>query len=385
MSRSMMYPCLTLLLALGAPSGCTAGDRDPEATETWSDSLASSFVAGDYVIHSVANNKCVDTAGASTADGARVQIWDCNATGAQRFNIAPTSDGYWKIINVKSGKGLDIQGASTQANAPVQQWSYVGGNHQQFKIVARGNNRFSIQARHTDMAVDLYWGRPDNGTGFVQYPYTGTSNQLYTFEKVGGPVGTGCLDTRDGNTTLRFINRCPFRVDFAGNNIPGGLLGSGDEACRTIGANTAHMISKRYWGFREGNDPGNEHHSLAEFGFNEVFHGYTSWDWFNLSYVDANNLPLKIVPYEIGGGNTCASQTRSCPMDMLTNCPEVGKLRNAAGEVIACVSHDRDNPSSPVARYFDATCSQAYSWSGDNSAMAACNAGDFDIVFCPES
>jgi len=163
------------------------------------------------------------------------------------------------------------------------------------------------------------------------------------------------------------------------------LLGSGDEACRTIGANTDHMISKRYWGFREGNDPGPEHYSLAEFGFNEVFYNHASWDWFNLSYVDASNLPLKIIPYEIGGGNTCANQTRSCPMDMLENCPEVGKLRNATGEVISCVSHDRDNPSSPVARYFDTTCGQAYAWSKDDAVMAACNAGDFDIVFCPEN
>lgn len=382
MSRSIMCNSLTLLFALGALSGCVAGDPDSEEAQTQSDAVALSLVAGDYVLRSVANNKCVDISGSSTADGAKVQIWDCNGTGAQRFNIAPTSDGYWKIINVNSGKGLDIQGASTDANAPVHQWSYVGGNNQQFKIVDRGNNQFSIQARHTDMAVDLYWGRPDNGTGFVQYPYTGTSNQLYTFEKVGG---TGCLGTGDGNTTLRFINRCSFRVNFAGNNISGGLLSSGGEACRTIGANTDHMITKRYWGFREGNDPGYEHHSLAEFGFNEVFYNHTSWDWFNLSHVDANNLPLKIVPYEIGGGNTCASQTRSCPMDMLKNCPEVGKLRNAAGEVISCVSHDRDNPNSTVALYFDATCSQSYSWSGDDSVMAACNAGDFDIVFCPES
>lgn len=69
-------------------------------------------------------------------------------------------------------------------------------------------------------------------------------------------------------------------------------------------------------------------------------------------------------------------------MDLLTNCPAVGQLRNAAGKIIACVSHDRDNPNSHVAKYFDAGCSQSYSWSGDDSVMAAYNAEDFDIVFC---
>jgi hypothetical protein len=193
----------------------------------------------------------------------------------------------------------------------------------------------------------------------------------------------GCAVKGDGKTTLRFINKCGFNVTFAGNNISGGNLASGAEACRTIGSNTDHMISKRYWGFRQGEDPGFEHHSLAEFGFNENAFGYASWDWFNLSYVDAHNLPLKIIPYDLGTGTTCSGQTRSCVKDLLAGCPETGKLRNSAGKVISCVSRDRDNKNSVVAKYFDASCSQSYSWSGDDSVMAACNAEDFDIVFCP--
>jgi len=103
--------------------------------------------------------------------------------GLQRHQRAevphfPTSDGYWKIIKVNSGKGLDIKDVSTAQNALVHQWSYVGGNNQQFKFVGRGNNQFSIHARHTGMALDLYWGSADNGTTIVQYPYTGGGNQL---------------------------------------------------------------------------------------------------------------------------------------------------------------------------------------------------------------
>lgn len=194
---------------------------------------------------------------------------------------------------------------------------------------------------------------------------------------------TGCLNTGDGDTTLRFINNCSFPVVFAGTRIPGGRLNSRAQACQTVGKNWERMISMRYWGFREGNDPGYARRSLAEFGFNQVFAGYSSWDWFDLSYVDAHNLPLKIVPYELGSGKTCAAQTRSCPQNLLPGCPNVGKLRNSRGEVISCVSPDRDNPNSPVVKYFDMSCNQAYSWSKDDSVMAACNAGDFDIVFCP--
>jgi hypothetical protein len=385
-----MYRCLSLVGVLGGLGGCGVSVQQTaeESGQLQSEAIVSSITEGDYVIRSAMTSKCVDIASGSTADGATVQQYDCNGTNAQKFHISPTTDGYWKIINVNSNKALDIKDNSTAQNAYFHQWSYVGGNNQQFKFVARGNNQFSIHARHTDMVMDLYWGSAANGTQYVQYPYTGGANQLYTLDKVSGgttpPPGRGCAVV-DGQTTLRFINKCSFEVNFAGNNITGGLLGTGQEACRSIGSVTTYMPTKRYWGFRRGEDPGFEHHSLAEFGFNEVFYSYTSWDWFNLSHVDAHNLPLKIVPYELGGTTTCSGQTRSCPMDLLPNCPPEGQYRNAAGKVISCVSHDRDNPNSVVARYFDAACSQSYSWSGDDSVMAACNAEDFDIVFCPES
>ena len=385
MSRMRVYGCLSLL---GVLAGCAVSERETaeESGQLQSAAIVSSITEGDYVIRSAQNNKCIDIASSSTADGAKVQLWDCNGTNAQKFNLAPTSDGYWKIINVNSGKGIDIKDVSYAQNAEVHQWSYVGGANQQFKFVARGNNQFSIHARHTDMVIDLLWGSSTNGTGFVQYPYTGTANQLFTFDKVSsGGTGRGCLVANDGQTSLRFINKCSFDIDFAGNNITGGSLGVGQESCRTIGSITAYMPTKRYWGFRKGEDPGFERRSLAEFGFNEVFYSYTSWDWFNLSHVDAHNLPLKIVPYDVAGGTTCSGQTRSCPQNLLTNCPAVGQLRNAAGQIISCWSPERDNPNSVVAKYFDAGCSQSYSWSGDDSVMAACNAEDFDIIFCPPS
>ncbi len=171
--------------------------------------------------------------------------------------------------------------------------------------------------------------------------------------------------------------------NFAGSNISGGSLASGQEACRTLGSNTQLMRAQRYWGSRSGESLGVGKVSLAEFTFNEPFYSWNSYDWFNLSHVDAHNLPLKIIPYELGSGTTCSTMTRSCPQNLLTNCPTQGQVRNAAGKVISCVSPNRDDPNNPVARFFDTSCAQAYSWSGDNSSMASCNAEDFDIVFCP--
>ncbi|MEO5730148.1 MAG: glycoside hydrolase family 19 protein [Byssovorax sp.] len=199
MARKIVYGCFPLLLAgLSAlSSGCvvTSADTEDETFEesdrTENAAVVSTITEGDYVIRSAMTGKCVDISSSSTADGGKVQEWDCNGTNAQKFHISPTSDGYFKIINVNSNKGLDITGVSTAPNAQLQQWSYSGGANQQFKLVGRGNSQLSMHPRHTDMAIDLYWGSSANGTIMVQYPYTGGGNQLWTFDKVGATTGGG--------------------------------------------------------------------------------------------------------------------------------------------------------------------------------------------------
>ena len=202
MARTIVYGCFSLLLAgLSAFSiGCVVADEeaDEDSDQTENAAVVSSISEGDYVIHSAMTGKCIDISGSTTADGGKVQEWDCNGTNAQKFHISPTSDGYFKIINVNSNKGLDITGVSTAANAQLQQWSYGGGANQQFRFVGRGNSQLSIHPRHTDMAIDLFWGSATNGTILVQYPYSGGANQLWTFDQVGGSTGGG---TSGGGTT----------------------------------------------------------------------------------------------------------------------------------------------------------------------------------------
>ncbi|WP_254360472.1 RICIN domain-containing protein, partial [Corallococcus exiguus] len=194
MSHKGMIRGLSLLGVVGALAGCSgpeAGDTAQEAVgQVESAAVVSTITEGDYVIRSVRTNKCIDVASSSTADGAKVQQWDCNGTNAQKFHISPTSGGFWKIINVNSGKALDIVGVSTAENAVLHQWTYVDGANQQFQFINRGGVQFSFHPRHTGMAMDLSYGLPDNGTLIVQYPfYADRDNQRWTFDKVSGGGG----------------------------------------------------------------------------------------------------------------------------------------------------------------------------------------------------
>jgi hypothetical protein len=188
-----------------------------------------------------------------------------------------------------------------------------------------------------------------------------------------------CRSDGDDRTTLVFVNRCPVPITVRGSEIEDASVAAGEFVCRDIGSAAEELSSKRYWGF-SGEDPGAEHHTLAEFTFNTDFNDF---DWYNISHVDAFNLPMQIVPV---ARPDCATLT--CADDLLGACPEAGQFKADDGEVVACVSPDRDDGTSPVAEYFE-SCDDAYAWSGDDqngddpSPVRACAGEDWDIVFCP--
>lgn len=295
----------------GAPPDARSPSRLVQAT------VVSSIVEGDYVIRSVATNKCIDISSSSTADGAKVQEWDCNGTSAQRFHISPTSDGYFKIINVNSGKGLDIKDVSTLANAVVHQWSYGGGANQQFRFAARGGNQFSFHPRHTDMAVDLYWGRPENGTPLVQYPYGGTSNQLWTFDLVSGGGGSA----PPGTVPVVVTNSCPFSLNVVLTGVGDVSLekdGAGNKVFRNLGPGGTYTYyppssypSGRVAAYRTLPSPAAPRElEKAEFTLGLDGRGAQNI-YYNLTYVDHLGLPMRIATSGAGGGCQMVQCNRS--------------------------------------------------------------------------
>lgn len=190
-----------------------------------------------------------------------------------------------------------------------------------------------------------------------------------------------CRKEGDGKTTLGFVNLCTAPLTYRGSDIAGGTLAPGAFACVDVGTASQTISSKRYWGWT-GADPGSGRHTLAEFTFNTDFYDL---DWYNISHVDAHNLPMAILP---AARPNC--RALNCPQDFLGPCPAEGQFRDAQGTLVSCVSPERDNPDHAVVKLFE-QCDDAYAWSGDDqqgddvSPMIGCEVEDFDIVFCPEA
>jgi hypothetical protein len=72
--------------------------------------------------------KCMDVSGAGTADGTPVQLYDCNGTGAQQWVVTGAKD----IVNPNANKCLDATGNSSANGTRLQIWTCGGGANQKW-------------------------------------------------------------------------------------------------------------------------------------------------------------------------------------------------------------------------------------------------------------
>ncbi|WP_328666342.1 family 16 glycosylhydrolase [Streptomyces sp. NBC_00322] len=98
-------------------------DCNGTAAQQWS-------VGGDGTIRAL--GKCLDVASGGTADGSLVQLWDCNGTGAQRWSVTAAHD----IVNPQADKCLDATGNSSANGTRLQIWTCTGAANQKWTVTA---------------------------------------------------------------------------------------------------------------------------------------------------------------------------------------------------------------------------------------------------------
>lgn len=90
-------------------------------------------VVNYYYLVNPQSGKCLDVEGGSTNNGARVQLWDCNSTGAQKWGLY---DNFWTssltFINERSGKCLDVSAWDRNNGAWIHQWDCTWKNNQKW-------------------------------------------------------------------------------------------------------------------------------------------------------------------------------------------------------------------------------------------------------------
>ncbi|WP_030740159.1 family 16 glycosylhydrolase [Streptomyces sp. NRRL F-5135] len=115
--------------------------------------------------------KCVDVAGAGTANGTPIQLHDCNGNAAQRWTAA--SDGTLRAL----GKCLDVRDGGTGDGTQLHLWDCVGAASQRWALPA-ARDIVNIKA---DKCMDATGNSSADGTRLQIWTCAGTPNQKWTF------------------------------------------------------------------------------------------------------------------------------------------------------------------------------------------------------------
>ncbi|GAX55401.1 glycoside hydrolase family 16 protein [Streptomyces olivochromogenes] len=114
--------------------------------------------------------KCVDVAGASTADETPIQLHDCNGADAQKWTVG--GDGTVRAL----GKCLDVRAASTDDGALVQLYGCNGTKAQQWTLTSGGD----LTNTGADKCLDAKDNSSADGTRLQIWTCGGTANQKWT-------------------------------------------------------------------------------------------------------------------------------------------------------------------------------------------------------------
>lgn len=246
----------------------------------------------------------------------------------------------------------------------------------------------------------------------------------------GGATGTGGVggSTGQGGREFSFENKCAETV-WVGtlNGNPKYLLPEGGGFELAPGASHAFTLPTewggRFWGrtgcvfdadgkgscetadcgkAKCGGAGGKPPATLAEF----QIAGFGGKDFYDISLVDGYNLPMSVtpvagtfVPSDPNDPYDCGSP--GCVADLNATCPVELQEKNAAGEVVACLSacekfgtdeyccKGANNtpetcPPTSYSMIFKEACPRAYSYAyDDQSSTYTCLGGSYRITFCP--
>ncbi|MFC6081655.1 ThuA domain-containing protein [Sphaerisporangium aureirubrum] len=120
-------------------------------------------------LRGVGSNRCLDVSGASQANGALAQLWDCNGQANQQWTTTSSGE-----LRVYGNKCLDVSGAGTADGTAVLIWSCNGQNNQKWRLNSDG----SITAIGANKCLNV--GGTANGTRAQIWTCNGGTGQRWT-------------------------------------------------------------------------------------------------------------------------------------------------------------------------------------------------------------
>ena len=158
--------------------------------QRWKPELVDPLCEGLYTVFSAQNGSLVlDIKDNSTADGARLQVYQSNETTAQKFEVVPLGNSYYRIYCLNSHKAVEVRNSTLSPQGIVQLAPAYGGfenSKQIWKVTYLGSGGFRIYSAlgngNNCMTID---GNAVSSTYVNVYPYNGSASQTFVFRPAG--------------------------------------------------------------------------------------------------------------------------------------------------------------------------------------------------------
>ncbi|GGM94012.1 glycoside hydrolase [Lentzea pudingi] len=162
---------------------------------------------------SAASGRCLDVAGASTTQGALIQIYDCNGGANQAWDLTPAAE-----LRVFGGtRCLEVPAGQTAPGTRPQIANCTGGAGQKFRLNSDG----SIAATQTGLCLDVANAATTNGSAVLLWNCNGQANQRWSAG--GGAPQPACSATPVGpNSTTQARKLLCYLYSQYGNHILSG-------------------------------------------------------------------------------------------------------------------------------------------------------------------
>lgn len=139
---------------------------------------------------SSSNPFSLDVSGGSNKNGANVQIYTPNHTGAQFFVLSYRKDNTAQILSKWSGKSLDVLNGTVASGTNIQQYTDNDSRAQSWVIATDGGSAtyngdsyptYTVKIVNSNLAMDIAGGAMASGTNVRVYTANGTEAQQWLF------------------------------------------------------------------------------------------------------------------------------------------------------------------------------------------------------------
>ncbi|MDB4945820.1 MAG: Beta-glucanase precursor [Labilithrix sp.] len=176
LSQTVLFAMTAALTTAVGCSSQTQGDAAETSTAGYTTAVPT---GSGHPIVGLAG-KCLDVSGGSSVDGARVQLWRCNGTNAQRWTLL---DG--QIVS-GTGKCLDVSGGSSADGTLVQLYECNG-----FHAAQQWSRVGDTLRTQAGKCLDVSGSNPDDGTQVLVWSCNGGDNQKWSGPGATPPAAGG--------------------------------------------------------------------------------------------------------------------------------------------------------------------------------------------------